>query len=36
VADVNKSAKKITSRFTKIEQVELEGEGFDELDEPEV
>ena len=35
VADVNKSARKITSRFTKIEQVELEGEGFDELDEPE-
>jgi DNA recombination protein RmuC len=34
VADVNKSAKKITNRFTKIEQVELEGEGFDELDEP--
>ena len=34
VADVNKSAKKITSRFTKIEKVELEGEGFDELDEP--
>jgi DNA recombination protein RmuC len=36
VADVNKSARKITSRFTKIEQVELEGEGFDELQEPEV
>ncbi len=35
VADVNKSAKKISSRFTKIEQVELEGEGFQELDEPE-
>jgi DNA recombination protein RmuC len=35
VADVNKSARKITSRFTKIEQVELEGEGFDELKEPE-
>jgi DNA recombination protein RmuC len=36
VADVNTSARKITSRFTKIEQVELEGEGFDELQEPEV
>jgi len=35
VADVNKSARKITSRFTKIEQVELEGEGFDELEVPE-
>lgn len=35
VADVNISARKISSRFTKIEQVELEGEGFDELDEPE-
>ncbi len=35
VVDVNKSAKKISSRFTKIEQVELEGVDFDELDEPE-
>jgi len=35
VADVNKSARKISSRFTKIEQVELEGEGFEELEEPE-
>ena len=35
VADVNKSAKKITSRFTKIEKVELEGEDFDALEEPE-
>lgn len=34
VGDVQISAKKISSRFTKIEQVELEGEGFDELDEP--
>ncbi len=31
VSDVNKSAKKITSRFTKIEQVELEGEDFGTL-----
>jgi len=35
VGDVQVSAKKISSRFTKIEQVELEGEGFDELEEPE-
>jgi len=35
VVDVNKSAKKITSRFTKIEKVELEGEDFAALDEPE-
>ncbi len=34
VGDVQVSAKKISSRFTKIEQVELEGEGFDELDKP--
>ena len=34
VADVNISARKITSRFTKIEQVELKGEGLGELDEP--
>lgn len=34
VGDVQVSAKKISSRFTKIEQVELEGEGFDELEEP--
>jgi DNA recombination protein RmuC len=35
VADVNKSARKISSRFTKIEQVELEGEEIAELEEPE-
>ena len=35
VADVNKSARKITSRFTKIEKVELEGSDFEALDEPE-
>jgi DNA recombination protein RmuC len=34
VADVNKSAKKITSRFTKIEKVELEGDDIHALDEP--
>jgi DNA recombination protein RmuC len=34
VLDVNKSAKKITSRFTKIEQVELEDEVFQTLEEP--
>jgi DNA recombination protein RmuC len=33
VLDVNKSAKKITSRFTKIEKVELEGEDFQSLEE---
>jgi len=32
VLDVNKSAKKITSRFTKIEKVELEGEEIQALD----
>lgn len=35
VVDVNKSAKKITSRFTKIEKVELEGDDLQALDEPE-
>lgn len=35
VGDVQISAKKITSRFTKIERVELEGEGFSKLEEPE-
>jgi DNA recombination protein RmuC len=35
VGEVQTSARKITSRFTKIEKVELEGEGLDELDEPE-
>ncbi|MBN2162344.1 MAG: DNA recombination protein RmuC [Pontiellaceae bacterium] len=34
VGDVQISAKKITSRFTKIEKVELEGEEPDVLDEP--
>ncbi|MBN2703129.1 MAG: DNA recombination protein RmuC [Pontiellaceae bacterium] len=34
VGDVQVSAKKITSRFTKIEQVELDGHDFDELDAP--
>ena len=34
VADVNKSAKKISSRFTKIEKVELEGEDIQALEEP--
>ncbi len=34
VGDVQVSAKKITSRFTKIEKVELEGEEFKSLDEP--
>ena len=34
VLDVNKSAKKITSRFTKIERVELEGEDVQALEEP--
>ncbi len=33
VLDVNKSAKKITSRFNKIEKVELEGEDFEALEE---
>ena len=32
VGDAQISAKKITSRFTKIEQVELEDKGFDELE----
>jgi len=32
VLDVNKSAKKITSRFGKIEKVELEGEEFQSLE----
>lgn len=32
VLDVNKSAKKITSRFTKIEQVELEGDDVKALE----
>lgn len=32
VIDVNKSAKKITSRFTKIEKVELEGDAVEGLD----
>jgi len=36
VLDVNKSAKKITSRFTKIEKVELKGEDLQALEEPEV
>ncbi|VGO19444.1 DNA recombination protein RmuC [Pontiella sulfatireligans] len=35
VTDVNKSAKKITSRFTKIEKVELENDELVVLDEPE-
>ena len=34
VADVNKSAKKISSRFTKIEKVELKGEDIQALEEP--
>ncbi|MBN2684078.1 MAG: DNA recombination protein RmuC [Pontiellaceae bacterium] len=34
VSDVQVSAKKITSRFTKIEQVELDGHDLDELDAP--
>ncbi len=34
VLDVNKSAKKITSRFTKIERVELDGEEIQALEEP--
>jgi len=34
VVDVNKSAKKITSRFNKIEKVELEGDKLDALEEP--
>ncbi len=33
VLDVNKSAKKITSRFTKIEKVELDGEDVQALEE---
>jgi DNA recombination protein RmuC len=33
VIDVNKSAKKITSRFSKIEKVELEDEDIEALDE---
>ena len=32
VSKVNKSAKKITSRFEKIERVELESEGVDKLE----
>lgn len=35
VADVNKSARKITSRFTKIEKVELDGEELQALADPE-
>ncbi len=35
VGDVNKSAKKISGRFTKIEQVELEGEDVRALEAPE-
>lgn len=34
VIDVNKSARKITSRFTKIEKVELENSDVQALDEP--
>lgn len=34
VIDVNKSAKKITSRFTKIEKVELEGQPVEAIEEP--
>jgi DNA recombination protein RmuC len=34
VADVNKSAKKITSRFSKIEKVELEDADIDALEDP--
>ncbi len=34
VADVNKSARKITSRFTKIEKVELDGEELQSLEDP--
>jgi len=34
VADVNKSARKITSRFTKIEKVELDGEELPSLEDP--
>ena len=36
VSDVNKSAKKITSHFTKIKNVELEGEEFQALEESDV
>lgn len=36
VIDVNKSAKKITSRFTKIEKVELEGQPIAAVEEPDV
>jgi DNA recombination protein RmuC len=35
VSDVNKSAKKITSHFTKIKNVELEGKEFEALEDPE-